>query len=153
MITLEIRDEYLSSVDVAQIEVAAQTALQVQSADINIDLTIVITGDEQLRELNRQYRDIDAPTDVLSFPVDFIDPESEAPYLGDILISCPQAKKQAIAGGHSTSAELQLLVVHGVLHLLGFDHTQAQEKAEMWVAQSEILRQLGLEDINITANG
>ena len=106
-----------------------------------------------MQELNRQYRDIDTPTDVLSFPADFTDPESEAPYLGDILISYPRAEKQAAAGGHSTLAELQLLVVHGVLHLLGFDHAQVQEKAEMWAAQSEILHRLGLEDIKITTNG
>jgi probable rRNA maturation factor len=152
MITLDIREEYLSLVDSRQIEAAAKTALEIQTANTEVDLTIVITGDEQLRELNRQYRDIDAPTDVLSFPADFTDPENETPYLGDILISYSRAEKQAAARGHTTLAELQLLVVHGFLHLLGFDHTQAQEKAEMWAAQSEILRQLGLENINITTN-
>lgn len=153
MITLEIREEYLPLVDAAQIEGTAKTTLQVQTTEIDMDLTIVITGDEQLQELNHQYRDIDAPTDVLSFLADFNDPESETPYLGDILISYPRAEKQAAAGGHSTLAELQLLVVHGVLHLLGFDHAQAPEKTEMWAAQNEILRRLGLEDINITTNG
>jgi probable rRNA maturation factor len=153
MITLEIGQEYLSAVDAAQIEAAAKTALQIQTRNPDTDLTIVITGDEQLCELNRQYRGIDAPTDVLSFPADFTDPENDTPYLGDILISYPQAEKQAAAGKHATRAELQLLVVHGVLHLLGFDHAEAGEKAAMWAAQATILRQLGLEQIQITTDG
>jgi probable rRNA maturation factor len=92
--------------------------------------------------LNRQYLGVDAPTDVLSFPVGEVDPESEALYLGDILISYPQALAQAEAAGHPVQAELQLLVVHGTLHLLGYDHAEEDEKTLMWKAQDEILARL-----------
>ena len=152
MIMLEIAEGYQLSVNLHSLEEAAKTALRQQAAPAETDLTIVITDDEQLRELNRQYRHIDAPTDVLSFPADFIDPDNELPYLGDILISYERAKTQASAAGHSAEAELQLLVVHGVLHLLWHDHADPEEKAQMWSDQSEILRQLGLENIHISGD-
>ena len=149
MINLEIDPEFLSSVESNLIEGAAQATLLHQSILINASLTIVITGDQQIRELNQQYRDVDAPTDVLSFPTDFIDPENQAHYLGDVIISYPRAAEQAQKGGHPVQGELQLLVVHGVLHLLGHDHAQPGEKARMWKAQDEILSQLGVEDIHL----
>ena len=152
MIMLEIAEGYQLSVNLHSLEEAAKTALRQQAAPAETDLTIVITDDEQLRELNRQYRHIDAPTDVLSFPADFIDPDNELPYLGDILISYERANTQASVAGHSTEAELQLLVVHGVLHLLGHDHADPEEKTQMWSDQSEILRQLGLENIHISGD-
>ena len=75
------------------------------------------------------YLGIDGPTDVLSFPASEMDPETGVHYIGDILISIPRAQAQADAAGHPLEAEVQLLVVHGVLHLLGHDHAQAEEKA------------------------
>lgn len=149
MITLEISESYRSLINPEPIEKAAKTTLVQQAASPDAELTIVVTDDNQLHQLNREYRDIDSPTDVLSFPADFTDPESEMPYLGDILISYERAKVQAAAGRHSEIAELQLLVVHGVLHLLGYDHTTPDEKTQMWAAQTEILHQLGLEIIKI----
>ena len=152
MITLEISEGYQSQVESQRIEKAALTALKHQFVSEKAELTIVITDDEQINQLNLQYRDIDAPTDVLSFPADFLDPENEVPYLGDIIISFPRAKQQAEAGGHSTLAEMQLLTVHGVLHLLGYDHADPTGKNEMWVAQREILSQLGLESLKIVGD-
>ena len=113
------------------------------------DVTIVLADDAQLRELNRQYLDVDAPTDVLSFPSGDPDPETGETYLGDIVISVPQAQKQASASGHGLEAEVQLLVVHGVLHLLGYDHAEAADKAAMWAAQDRALNRLGLSNITI----
>ncbi|MGH2523455.1 MAG: rRNA maturation RNase YbeY, partial [Anaerolineales bacterium] len=84
----------------------------------------------------------DYPTDVLSFPSEETDPETGMRYFGDIAISFPHAHAQAAAGGHPVAAELQLLVVHGVLHLLGHDHAKRAEKARMWAAQAEILKKL-----------
>jgi probable rRNA maturation factor len=130
-------------------ENAALQALKHQSAPENTDLTIVLTDDNQLHELNRQWMDVDAPTDVLSFPSDEIDPESNNRYLGDVLISVERAAEQAKASGHALEAEVQLLVVHGVLHLMGHDHADMDEKARMWKAQSEILTVLGLGSIDI----
>jgi len=113
------------------------------------ELSIVLTDDARLQELNRDYLGIDAPTDVLSFPASETDPQTGARYLGDILISIPRAQAQAEAGGHPLEAEVQLLVVHGVLHLLGHDHAQARQRARMWKAQAEILARLGLGHIQI----
>ena len=88
-------------------------------------------------------------TDVLSFPSDEVDPETGSQYLGDIIISIPRAAQQAQVGGHSLEAEVQLLVVHGTLHLLGHDHAEAEEKARMWAAQAEVMGRLGLSHVKI----
>lgn len=106
-------------------------------------LSLVITGDQQVRELNRQYLGIDENTDVLSFTSGEVDPDDHLLYLGDVIIAYPTASQQAIAAGHPVEAELQLLVVHGVLHLLGYDHLEPHEKTVMWSLQDEILTSLG----------
>ena len=149
MITLEISDGYQSQVEADLIEKTAQKTLAHQNAPQASEMTIVITTDEQLHSLNRQFLDIDAPTDVLSFPADFTNPDNEAPYLGDVLISFPRAAYQASVSGHAVIAEIQLLVVHGVLHLLGHDHAESSEKAKMWSAQGEIIQHLGLGKMKI----
>jgi probable rRNA maturation factor len=131
------------------LENAARAALEHESASLDADLSIILTDDARLHELNLNYLKVDAPTDVLSFPASETDPETGARYIGDILISIPRAQIQAAAAGHSLEAEVQLLVVHGVLHLLGHDHAKAKEKARMWKAQSEILERLGLGHIQI----
>ena len=133
--------------DIALLEQAARAALDYQSADG--DLTLVLTDDEQLRLLNRDYRGVDAPTDVLSVPASETDPETGRRYLGDILVSISRAETQARAAGHPIEDEARLLVVHGVLHLLGHDHADADEKAKMWKAQSTILDSLGLGHVKI----
>jgi probable rRNA maturation factor len=128
---------------------AAQVALEHESQTVESDLSIVLTDDERLHQLNREYLGIDAPTDVLSLPASETDPETGAPYLGDILISVPRAHMQAGVAGHPLESEVQLLVVHGVLHLLGHDHAEPEEKARMWKAQAEILEHLGLGNIQV----
>ena len=128
---------------------AASAALEHESQPLESELSIVLTDDARLHELNRDYLGVDAPTDVLSFPASERDPETGAPYIGDILISVPRARSQAEAAGHAPEAEVQLLIVHGVLHLLGHDHAEADEKARMWKAQAEILERLGLGQIQI----
>jgi probable rRNA maturation factor len=153
MINLEIDPGFQVKVESTLIEGAALTTLRHQSALTNTALTIVITGDEQIHELNRQYLDVDAPTDVLSFATKFIDPESQDHYLGDVIISYPRAAEQAQKSGHPVEDELQLLVVHGVLHLFGHDHAESEGKDRMWKAQFEILSQLGVENIKIENDG
>jgi probable rRNA maturation factor len=133
------------------LERAARAALEHQHAAPEADLTIVLTDDEQMQELNLEFRDVDSPTDVLSFPASGeVDPETGMPYLGDVLISVERARDQAEAGGHALEAELQLLIVHGILHLLGHDHGDPAEKERMWTAQAEILGKLGLSGIKIS---
>ncbi len=141
MIYIEIPDS--STIETGILEHAAALTLLHGAAPANAELTVVIGDDEQLHELNQQYRSVDAPTDVLSFPAGYTDPDSDALYLGDVIISLPRAQAQATAGGHTLSDELQLLVVHGVLHLLGHDHGEADEKLIMQTAQDVILEQLG----------
>ena len=131
------------------LERAANIALESSGETLDSELTIVLTNDTRLQELNRDFLGIDAPTDVLSFPASELDPETGARYIGDILISIARAESQAAAAGHPLESEVQLLVVHGVLHLLGHDHAEAMEKARMWKAQAEVLERLGLGNIQI----
>lgn len=143
MITVEISDTFQEMVDPAWLEAAAQAALSQEEAPETSELSIVVGDDEMLRTLNLQYRGIDSPTDVLSFPSVETDPESGNLYLGDIILSYPRASEQAGAGGHPVKAELQLLVIHGVLHLLGYDHSEVEERDRMWGKQARILQALG----------
>lgn len=131
------------------LEQAALAALTQQGFSQPCELTIVLTDDAQLQQLNREYLGVDSPTDVLSFPADQTDPETGFRYLGDILLSLPRAALQAEQAGHSLEAEAQLLVVHGILHLLGHDHAEPGEKMIMWQAQAEILNALNLGHIHI----
>ena len=146
MINIDNQQDFLES---ALLERAARITLDLESAPIDADLTIVLTDDAQLHELNLEYLGVDAPTDVLSFPASESDPETGLPYLGDILISIPRAEQQAQAAGHSVEAEVQLLVVHGTLHLLGHDHAEAEEKTRMWNAQAEVMSRLGLSYVKM----
>lgn len=147
MIYIETNPSLQTDLAMEILKRAARAVLTHQSADG--DLTIVLTDNAQLHELNRDYLGIDAPTDVLSFPASETDPESARRYLGDILVSVPRAEEQAQAAGHALQAEVQLLIVHGTLHLLGYDHAGDEDKAQMWKAQAEILEKLGLKDIEI----
>jgi probable rRNA maturation factor len=144
-ISIQITDRFLAQVDPLKIKRAIDQAINHVAASMQVSLTVVFEEDERLQQLNKQYLGIDAPTDVLSFPADYLDPETKIRYLGDILISVPRALEQATSGGHSLDEELQLLVVHGILHLLGYDHVEDGEKEVMQETQSAILHQLGIE--------
>ena len=128
----------LTPADLAELETFAQHTLTQQRIAPPAALTILLTDDDQLQQLNRDYRGYDQTTDVLSF-ADGSDLPDIGLYLGDIAISVPQAQRQADAGGHPLLAELRLLTVHGVLHLLGHDHGDPDEKERMWQAQADIL--------------
>ncbi len=144
MIDLLIAEPFEDQVDASLLEHASVATLQHENYPPDTDLSIVIEGDEKLHELNNQFLGIDRPTDVLSFPSDEVDPETGRGYLGDIIISYPRAAAQAQAAGHSVDAELQLLTVHGTLHLIGYDHADPEEKEHMWAVQKEILDSLGV---------
>lgn len=120
------------------IRTAALAALRNGKAPRSSALTVLVAGDAAIRALNVRFRGIDAPTDVLSFPAGDADG-----YLGDIAISLETARRQAEAGGHSVADEVELLIVHGVLHLLGHDHGAAEEKSVMWSTQADALDDLG----------
>ena len=146
MINIDSQYEFA---DNALLERAARFTLDHESAPVDAELTIVLTDDTQLQELNLQYLGMDSSTDVLSFPSSEIDPETGIPYLGDIILSIPYATQQAESMGHTLEAEAQLLVVHGTLHLLGHDHVEPKEKDRMWQAQAEVMVRLGLSHVRI----
>ena len=141
-INVQIGARYADKVKPALLRKTAQATLDQQRVKNHVELTIVITGNAQLRALNRTFREVDEPTDVLSFATaDHLQPDSL--YLGDVVISYSKAKEQAKAGGHPVEDEVQLLVVHGVLHLLGHDHYTEAEKNVMWKAQAATLKKIG----------
>jgi len=109
------------------------------------EVGLVLTGEEEIRQLNRQFRGVDEPTDVLAFPLEgdpaFPSPDSQR-HLGDVFISLPRARAQARAYSHPLKQELALLVAHGLLHLLGYDDQQPRAKRRMFREQARLLSQL-----------
>ena len=148
-ITIQINPDFVARVDEADLQAAVMATLRQQGAPPNTAVTLVITGDEKIHRLNRQFRQVDAPTDVLAFSATegagFVHAPDQPPYLGDVIISHPRAIAQAATAGHSLPTELALLAVHGTLHLLGHDHATAEDKARMWATQETILTELGFE--------
>jgi len=115
------------------------------------EVSVLFTDDDFIAELNSQYRGEEGPTDVLSFPM--MDPDSEVDatfvegipeMLGDIVISLDTAKRQAGEKDQALRKELELLLVHGMLHLLGYDHDEPEKEMVMWQKQEEILKTLGV---------
>lgn len=156
-IEIDVDTAFRAEVDEMLLRTAAVATLQHEGIDAAA-LTILVTGDETMRDYNRQYRNIDAPTDVLSFaaqegedPVQDLPPElaaEMAAYLGDLVVAFPYTAEQAKRYGNTLEAELRLLVVHGTLHLLGYDHDTAERQASMWHTQGQILQSLGDSSTN-----
>lgn len=144
-VELQITGSLSTRVDANRLRRAVETALAEEGVDRPAALTIVVVDDEEMSRFHAAYRGEPGPTDVLTFP--FESPEGVAEeefYLGDIVICWPQAVRQAEAEGHSWQDEVDLLAVHGVLHLLGYDDEQPDSRALMWHRQAEILERLGL---------
>jgi probable rRNA maturation factor len=132
---------------------AVEWILRKDDTEDGAGVSIVIMDDDEIRRLNQQFRSVDAPTDVLSFPADPVEiPEDEESdgedlYLGDLLLALPYIQRQAEAEQHSVSDELVLAVIHGTLHLLGYDHDTAENQADMWAVQSEALKAMNVDII------
>ena len=131
---------------------AVTFAVENEHIDVDAEISIAISNDEQIRELNRDFRDKDTATDVLSFPAnDFSHPisyelehglepelaESGAIFLGDIVISCETAARQAEEYGNTFTEEMCFLAVHGTLHLMGYDHIEPEDEILMREKQRE----------------
>jgi probable rRNA maturation factor len=144
VIAIVVQEQFQDKVPEQTLCRAAESALQISNVIDSPSLSIRITDDTEMQDLNLRFRGIDKTTDVLSFGEDFTDPDLKSRYLGDIVISYPQAENQANTRNHAATDELQLLVIHGVLHLLGYDHGTEDEKNDMWSLQGKILDQLGL---------
>jgi probable rRNA maturation factor len=142
------------------IEKTIEYALNYEGFNKPYEISVVITDNEGIREINREFRNIDKETDVLSFPmlefeddyvekgeieveVEDLNPESGEVVLGDIVISLEKAKSQAEEYGHSYEREIAFLTVHSVLHLLGYDHEQEDDRVIMRSKEESILTKLG----------
>ena len=133
-----------------------EKVLTYEECEDEFEVSISFVGNEEMRSLNKEYRNIDKETDVLSFPlVEFIEEElnaedENAEYieeeiaLGDIVISMKKALEQSEEYGHSFNRELAFLLIHGMLHLLGYDHDEEASESEMFDKQEEILKRLNL---------
>ncbi len=144
-----IDPEFEADVDAAWVERVVAGTLEMEGVPDDVLLSVVITGDERVHDLNRQFRGVDAPTDVLAFgeaptpaSVPFVAAPGEPPYLGDVVVSLPRARAQAAEHSHALCDELRLLIVHGILHLLGYDHAAPDEKERMWNRQEVIIKAL-----------
>ena len=116
--------------------------------ELKAELSIVLTNDAEVKKLNRIYRGKNKTTDVLSFPLlegkKFPAGLKENVALGDVVVSVPQTKRQALEAGKPFKAELALLVVHGVLHLLGYDHVTLTQEKKMFALQDSLLKKFGV---------
>lgn len=147
--TISIQNEQgYTPVDVALLQRAIRLVLEQEGTNVQSGITVVLTDNATVQALNKQHRATDAPTDVLSFPADPLPPEiadEAAPYLGDLIIAFPYSKAQADRLKHDLRDSLVLLVIHGTLHLLGYDHDTPEHKAAMWAAQNKALTALGVD--------
>lgn len=145
MINIKIAHQFEALVEKKIIEDSAQAVLVHHAKNHDSELTIVIDDDQFIHGLNHSFLGIDAPTDVLSFEANELDPDTGMLYLGDVIISLPRAESQAANAGHPLISEIQLLVIHGVLHLLGYDHDLPEAKSTMWKTQQLLLDKLGVK--------
>ncbi|MFZ7087814.1 rRNA maturation RNase YbeY [Curtobacterium sp. RRHDQ10] len=142
--SIELNNESGIDVDEDAVQRLAAFALDAMHVHADAELAIVLVDVAAMEQLHVQWMDEPGPTDVLSFPMDELRPGTEddptpAGLLGDIVLCPAVAAEQAVGAGHSTLDELLLLTCHGILHLLGFDHAEPDEKAEMFGIQGEIL--------------
>jgi probable rRNA maturation factor len=153
MLMIDLVDEtnQLSDEQMEEIEKLLNFAAQKENVEENSEVSVTFVSNERIHEINREYRDKDAPTDVISFAMEEIGEGEieligvELPrVLGDIIISIPRAEEQAKEYGHSFIRELGFLSVHGFLHLLGYDHMEKEEEEKMFSRQKEILDDYGL---------
>lgn len=141
--------------------IVAAKVLETQGCPFDCNINVLITDNARICEINRSYRQIDRPTDVLSFPgvdfdtpgvfdipkereADYFDPDSGLLVLGDIILSVDKIREQAESYGHSTKREFAFLVAHSMLHLCGYDHMESEEARVMEEKQEAVLQELGI---------
>ncbi|MFN2244003.1 MAG: rRNA maturation RNase YbeY [Anaerolineae bacterium] len=159
-VDVQVAPAYAGAVAEERLQAVARAVLQHEgwAGTGPAELTLVITDDAGIQALNRDFLDNDAPTDVLAFSAleedgPFVAAPEASGYLGDVIISYPRAVAQAQQQGHAPGQELDLLVVHGILHLLGYDHAEDEEKAAMWAKQDAILAGLPAEQASAPPPG
>jgi probable rRNA maturation factor len=149
-IQVQIDEDFQALVDPAWVVSIVKKTLELEKVAATAEVSVLITGQDMIQQLNRDYRNLDEPTDVLSFALTetrdrrrkFRIPPDGILRLGDIIVSYPQAAKQAAEDGSATTQEVALLLVHGVLHLLGYDHAKTEEKTIMKGKELSVLARL-----------
>ena len=142
--SIEVLDESGQQVDVRRLSTLSRFVMDRMHVHPQAELCIKAVDEATIAELNEQWMDKAGPTDVLAFPMDelrpgLVDEEPEEGVLGDLVL-CPEiARRQGESAGHGTTAEIELLTVHGILHLLGYDHAEPEEHREMFGLQDELL--------------
>jgi len=146
LVSIEVLDESGTGVDVKHLARLSRFVMDQLRVHPLAELCIKAVDEPTIAQLNGQWMEKDGPTDVLAFPMDELRPglvteEPEEGVLGDLVL-CPEvAERQGEAAGHGTVAELELLTVHGILHLLGYDHAEPEEHREMFALQDQLLGQ------------
>ena len=142
--TIEVIDESGHALDVQGLSTLSRFVMDKMRVHPQAELCIKAVDEATIAELNEKWMEKKGPTDVLAFPMDELRPglvneELEEGMLGDLVL-CPEvAERQAVTAGHSTEAEIELLTVHGILHLLGYDHAEPDEHREMFGLQAQLL--------------
>jgi probable rRNA maturation factor len=147
-LSIQVQPEFATRADTHRLKRAVESALIAAAVADPVQVSLVIAGDETVRELNRRHRGVDATTDVLAFAFSeagsapgeqFILPPDSARDLGEVIISLPQAERQAEEQKHALERELALLVCHGALHLLGYDHESPEDEGKMRALEAAAL--------------
>ena len=146
-IEIFVEEKFQKLVDEGWARKIAQNVLQAEGVALPYEVSLVFTDSETVQQLNRDYRVVDEPTDVLAFymlPQNEVDdsfalPPDGVTRLGEVIISYPQAVEQAREQGHSPERELALLIIHGILHLLGYDHEEPEEESKMMERERGLL--------------
>lgn len=145
MNNIEIINETNEEIDIKNLKNVIEYALKHENVE-NAIMNVIIIDNERIHKINKEYRGIDRPTDVISFALEddktFVNTDFRV--LGDIYISIDKVHEQATSYGHSFWRELSFLTIHGVLHLLGYDHMEKSDEKIMFGKQEEILNELGI---------
>ena len=143
-IDIQVKPGFRHLLKVRWLRQIVTAVLAAEEVEPGSKLSLVVTDDETMKDLNHKYRGKDKTTDVLSFPLveegaAFVSPPRAVVHLGEVVISCPQASRQAEDAGHTLEKELALLIVHGVLHVLGYDHQRSAQRQRMRAREQAIL--------------
>jgi probable rRNA maturation factor len=143
-VTIEVIDESGHGLDVQTLSRLSRFVMDQMRVHPQAELCIKAVDEETIAGLNEKWMEKEGPTDVLAFPMDELRPglvneEPEEGMLGDLVLCPAVAERQAATAGHTTEAELELLTVHGILHLLGYDHAEPEEHKEMFGLQAQLL--------------